>query len=63
MPLPDLLSALQSRTECIDTEFKPPRGKPNAQEEKGSRPVTEADAEFALSSVGVLLRDMGWAHE
>jgi hypothetical protein len=59
----DLFSALQSSTEGIDTEFKSARGKPNAQEEKGSRPVTEADAEFALASVGVLLRDIGWAHE
>jgi hypothetical protein len=37
------------------------RGKPNVQEEKGSRPVTEDDAEFALASVGILLREIGWS--
>lgn len=37
------------------------RNKPNVQEEKGTRPVTEDDAEFALASVGILLREIGWA--
>ncbi len=37
------------------------RGKPNVQEEKGSRDVTEDDAEFALATVGLLLREIGWA--
>lgn len=37
------------------------RNKPNVQEEKGTRPVTEDDAEFALASVGLLLREIGWA--
>lgn len=37
------------------------RGKPNVQEEKGSRDVTEDDAEFALAAVGLLLREIGWA--
>lgn len=36
------------------------RGKPNVQEEKGSRDVTEDDAEFALATVGLLLREIGW---
>lgn len=37
------------------------RGKPNVQEDKGSRDVTEDDAEFALATVGLLLREIGWA--
>lgn len=37
------------------------RGKPNVQEEKGSRDVTEDDAEFALAAVSLLLREIGWA--
>lgn len=37
------------------------RGKPNVQEERGSRDVTEDDAEFALATVGLLLREIGWA--
>jgi hypothetical protein len=37
------------------------RGKPNVQEEKGSRDVTEDDAEVALVTVGLLLREIGWA--
>ena len=37
------------------------RGKPNVQEEKGSRDVTEDDAEFALATIGLLLREIGWA--
>jgi hypothetical protein len=37
------------------------RGKPNVQEEKGSRTVTEDDAEFSLATVGLLLREIGWA--
>lgn len=36
------------------------RGKPNVQEDKGSRDVTEDDAEFALATVGLLLREVGW---
>lgn len=36
------------------------RGKPNVQEDKGSRDVTEDDAEFALATVGLLLREIGW---
>ncbi len=37
------------------------RGKPNVQEERGSRDVTEDDAEFALAAVGILLREIKWA--
>lgn len=37
------------------------RGKPNVQEEKGSCDVTEDDAEFALATIGLLLREIGWA--
>lgn len=38
------------------------RGKPNVQEERETRPVTEDDAEFALAAVGMILREIGWAH-
>jgi hypothetical protein len=37
------------------------RAKPNEQERYESRPVSEQDAEFALASVGLLLRELGWA--
>lgn len=37
------------------------RNKPNVQEEKNTRPVTEDDAEFALAAVGMLLREIRWA--
>ena len=37
------------------------RVKPNVQEEKNTRPVSEDDAEFALAAVGMLLREIGWA--
>lgn len=37
------------------------RGKPNVQEERGNRDVTEDDAEFALATIGLLLREIGWA--
>jgi hypothetical protein len=37
------------------------RNKPNVQEEKGTRAVTEDDAEYALAAVGLLLREMKWA--
>lgn len=37
------------------------RVKPNVQEEKNTRPVTEDDAEFALAAVGMLLREIRWA--
>lgn len=37
------------------------RAKPNEQHKHQSRPVVEDDAEFALASVGMLLREIGWA--
>jgi hypothetical protein len=37
------------------------RVKPNEQELRGLRPVTEADAELALAATGLLLRELGWA--
>ena len=37
------------------------RNKPNVQEEKSTRPVTEDDAEYALAAVGLLLREIKWA--
>jgi hypothetical protein len=37
------------------------RNKPNVQEGKSTRPVTEDDAEYALAAVGMLLREVGWA--
>lgn len=37
------------------------RNKPNVQEEKRTRPVTEDDAEYALAAVGLLLREIKWA--
>jgi hypothetical protein len=36
------------------------RGKPNEQERYNTRPLMEADAEFALAAVGLLLREFGW---
>lgn len=38
------------------------RGKPNEQDKRGLRPVTEADAEFSLAAIGLLLRELGWAN-
>lgn len=37
------------------------RAKPNEQKKHQSRPLVEDDAEFALASVGMLLREIGWA--
>ncbi|MHB1618217.1 MAG: hypothetical protein ACYCOY_14155 [Metallibacterium sp.] len=37
------------------------RAKPNEQERRDTRPVMEADAEYALASMGLLLRELGWA--
>lgn len=36
------------------------RGKPSEQERRSLRPLMEADAEFALAAVGLLLREFGW---
>lgn len=36
------------------------RAKPNEQERRDTRPVMEADAEYALASMGLLLRELGW---
>lgn len=36
------------------------RGKANEQERYSTRPLMEADAEFALAAVGLLLREFGW---
>lgn len=38
------------------------RGKPNEQEKRRLRPVTETDAEFSLAAIGLLLRELGWAN-
>ncbi|MBO0732961.1 MAG: hypothetical protein J2P49_01295 [Methylocapsa sp.] len=38
------------------------RGKPNEQEKRSLRPLMEADAEFALAALGLLLREFGWTH-
>ncbi|MCI0348138.1 MAG: hypothetical protein L0Z53_01825 [Acidobacteriales bacterium] len=37
------------------------RVKPNEIERYATRPVTEADGEFALAAVGLLLRELNWA--
>lgn len=37
------------------------RGKPNEQKSKGVRAPTEADAQLALRSVGLILLDLDWA--
>ena len=37
------------------------RGKPNEQHAKDLRHPTDEDAEFALQTVGLVLRDFGWA--
>jgi hypothetical protein len=36
--------------------------KPNVQELKSARPPMEADAEYALAAIGLVLRDIGWAN-
>lgn len=36
------------------------RAKPNEQERLGSRPVVDADAEAAVSMLGLMLRELGW---
>ncbi|THD10125.1 hypothetical protein B1806_09665 [Metallibacterium scheffleri] len=36
------------------------RAKPNEQERRDTRPVMEADAEYALAAMGLLLREIGW---
>ena len=37
------------------------RAKPNEQERRDTRPVMEADAEYALAAMSLLLRELGWA--
>ena len=37
------------------------RAKPNEQARYGTRSVHQGDAEFAVSAVGMLLRELGWA--
>jgi hypothetical protein len=37
------------------------RGKPNEQERYAVRPPMEADAEYALAAIGLLMREIGWA--
>ncbi len=37
------------------------RAKPNENARRQTRPVMEADAEYSLAAVGLLLRDIGWA--
>jgi hypothetical protein len=37
------------------------RAKPNEQARYGTRNVHQGDAEFAVSAVGMLLRELGWA--
>lgn len=37
------------------------RAKPNEQEKRGTPAVTEDDAQLALSCVGLVLREQGWA--
>ncbi|WP_139285407.1 hypothetical protein [Acidovorax soli] len=37
------------------------RGKPNVQHEKGTKPPESGDDEFAIESVGLVLREFGWA--
>lgn len=36
------------------------RTKPNEQVKHDSRPIMEADAEYALAGVGIILREVGW---
>ncbi len=38
------------------------RAKPNEQERYESRPILEDDAEFALTAVGLMLREIGWTY-
>lgn len=37
------------------------RGKPNEQQARGLRPPESGDGEFALESVGLTIRELGWA--
>ena len=37
------------------------RGKTNEREDRGTRELTEEDAELAVRTVGFVLRDLGWA--
>lgn len=37
------------------------RGKPNEQQARGLRPLEVGDDEFALESVGLAIRDLGWS--
>ncbi|HNF63594.1 MAG TPA: hypothetical protein PKZ20_17815, partial [Rhodocyclaceae bacterium] len=37
------------------------RGKPNEQQVRGVRPPEKGDDEFALESVGLVIRDLGWS--
>ena len=37
------------------------RGKPNEQQARGLRPPESGDDEFALESVGLAIRDLGWS--
>ena len=36
------------------------RAKPNGQERYKARPLQQGDAEFALASIGMLLRELEW---
>ena len=38
------------------------RGKPNEQELRNLRSITEEDAEYALAAIGMLLRELRWAN-
>jgi hypothetical protein len=37
------------------------RGKPNEQERRAVRPPMEGDAEYVITAMGLLMREIGWA--
>lgn len=39
------------------------RNKPNEQEKYNTRPVTEDDAEFSITAVGLMRCEIGWVRQ
>lgn len=67
--LDDLIKAIRKKSPLIATDaanitrILHARGKPNAEERRGTRPLMEDDAELALRAVGFLIREFGWAKD
>lgn len=58
-PGPSEHSALKAAIQLIQRFHS--RGKPNEQSRYGTRPLTEEDAQLALSALGFVLQEIGWA--